>query len=128
MLKQYLNVEGRRELLFVDYEYRYRSKADKEAGEGVRYKDARDENLDTLNMFFSLLIMTFHDALKNDASEPAWYHKAVNQLRSDADFIRVCTERMDIAASARDRVNRNNDLSLLFAQAFAQLEEVSNDE
>ena len=127
MLKQYLNVEGSRDLLFVDYEYRYRSKADKEAGEGIRYKDARDENLDTLNMFFSLLVMTYRDALKNDAMEPAWYHKAVNQLRSDADFIRVCTECMNIAANARDRVNRNNDLSLLFAQAFAQLEEVSND-
>ena len=127
MLKQYLNVEGSRDLLFVDYEYRYRSKADREAGEGIRYKDARDENLDTLNMFFSLLVMTYRDALKNDAMEPAWYHKAVNQLRSDADFIRVCTECMNIAANARDRVNRNNDLSLLFAQAFAQLEEVSND-
>ena len=127
MLKQYLNVEGSRDLLFVDYEYRYRSKADKEAGEGVRYKDARDENLDTLNMFFSLLLMAFHDALKNDATEPAWYHKAVNDLRRDADFIRVLSEQMKIAAEARDRVNRNNDLSLVFAEVIVRLEEVSND-
>ena len=127
MLKQYLNVEERRSLLFVDYEYRYRSKADKDAGEGIRYKDARDENLDTLNMFFSLLILAFHDALRNDGAGPAWYHKAVNELRRDADFIRVLSERMKIAAEARDRVNRNNDLSLVFAEAIVRLEEVSND-
>ena len=127
MLRQYLNAEGSRDLLFVDYEYRYRSKADKDAGEGVRYKDARDENLDTLNMFFSLLILAFHDALKNDAAEPAWYHKAVNELRRDADFIRVLSEQMKIAAEARDRVNRNNDLSLVLAEAIVRLEDVSND-
>ena len=78
-------------------------------------------------MFFSLLIMAFHDALKNDATEPAWYHKAVNDLRRDADFIRVLSEQMKIAAEARDRVNRNNDLSLVFAEAIVRLEEVSND-
>lgn len=128
MFRQYLNIDGERDLLFVDYEYRYRSKAGSDAGEGVRYKDARDENLDTLNFFFGLLVMYYHDVLANDEQGPEWYHKAVNIARRSDGFLRVCTDKAKIAVAARDRVNRSNDLSLLFAQAIAQLEEVSDDQ
>ena len=124
MFRQYLGAEGEKDLLYVDYEYRYKSKSGNDAGEGVRYKDARDENLDTLNLFFGLLVMFYHDVLANDEHGPAWYHKAVISARKGGDFVRVCTEKMNIAAESRDRVNRNNDLSLLFAQAIVRLEEV----
>lgn len=123
MLKQYLNIDGSRDLLFTDYEYRYRSKTGTDDGEGVRYKDARDENLDTLDFFFRFLVQFFHDVLANDGSGPSWYHEAVAAERRRERFERICTAKMNTAAEARDRVNRNNDLSLLLAQTIFRLEE-----
>ncbi len=123
MLRQYLNIDGRRDLLFTDYEYRYRSKAGNDDGEGVRYKDARDENLDTLDFYFRFLVQFFHDVLANDGSGPSWYHEAVTAERSREGFEKICTAKMNAAAEARDRVNRNNDLSLLLAQTIFRLEE-----
>ncbi|MBQ9329098.1 MAG: hypothetical protein IJ225_11285 [Solobacterium sp.] len=125
MLKQYLNVDERSDLLFVDYEYRYRSKAGNDEGEGIRYKDARDENLDTLSLFFTFLVQYYHDVLKNDGEGPSWYHEAVVAERNRDDFVRTCSQSMKIAAEARDRVNRNNDLSLLLAQTIVQLEDIN---
>ena len=128
MLKQYLNIEGRRDLLFTDYEYRYRSKAGSDEGEGVRYKDARDENLDTLDFYFRFLMQFFRDVLTNDAGGPTWYHDAVAAQRRHENCVRICTEGMKAAAEARDRVNRNNDLSLLLAQTIARLEDIEHAE
>ena len=123
MLRQYLNIDAQRDLLFTDYEYRYKSKAGNDDGEGVRYKDARDENLDTLDFYFRFLVQFFHDVLANDGSGPSWYHEAVAAERRRDGFERICTEKMKTAAEARDRVNRNNDLSLLLAQTIFRLEE-----
>ncbi len=123
MLRQYLNIDASRDLLFADYEYRYRSKAGNDDGEGVRYKDARDENLDTLDLYFRFLVQFFHDVLKNDGAGPSWYHDAVTAMQRRNDYVRICTEQMKIAAEARDKVNRNNDLSLLLAQTISRLED-----
>ncbi len=128
MLKQYLNVDGRRDLLFTDYEYRYRSKAGSDEGEGIRYKDARDENLDTLDFYFRFLIQFFHDVMANDVRGPSWYHDAVAAEQRRNNYIQSCTERMKAAAEARDRVNRNNDLSLLLAQTIVRLEDIEHAE
>ena len=126
MLRQYLNIDASRDLLFADYEYRYRSKAGNDEGEGVRYKDARDENLDTLELYFRFLVQYFHDVLANDGSGPSWYHESVTAERNRSDFERVCTAKMKIAAEARDKVNRNNDLSLLLAQTIFRLEDTEH--
>ncbi len=124
MLKQYLNAEGSRELLYVDYENRYRSKAGSDDGEGVRFKDARDENLDTLDFFFRFLMQYYHAVCANDAEGPAWYHESAARLRQREDYMRVCTACMKAAADGRDKVNRNNDLSLLLAQTLVRLEDI----
>ena len=91
MLRQYLNIDAQKDLLFADYEYRYRSKAGNDEGEGVRYKDARDENLDTLELYFRFLVQYFHDVLANDGSGPSWYHESVTAERNRPDFERICT-------------------------------------
>lgn len=119
MLKQYLNVQGDRRLLVVDYEARYRVRSSK-TDESVKTADARDANLDVLPLFFSMVMQFCKSVLVHDADGPAWYHNAVSAAMNDSP--RIYERRLRIAMEERDRVNRNNDLSLLFAQAMYRME------
>ena len=119
MLKQYLNVQGDRRLLVVDYEARYRVRSSK-TDESVKTADARDANLDMLQLFFSMVMQFCKSVLVHDADGPAWYHNAVSAAMNDSP--RIYERRLRIAMEERDRVNRNNDLSLLFAQAMYRME------
>lgn len=119
MLKQYLNVQGDRRLLVVDYEARYRVRSSK-TDESVKTADARDANLDVLQLFFSMVMQFCKSVLVHDADGPAWYHNAVSAAMNDSP--RIYERRLRIAMEERDRVNRNNDLSLLFAQAMYRME------
>ncbi|MCI2153545.1 MAG: hypothetical protein LKK26_02235 [Solobacterium sp.] len=119
MLKQYLNVQGDRLLLVVDYEARYRVRSSK-TDESVKTADARDANLDVLQLFFSMVMQFCKSVLVHDADGPAWYHNAVSAAMNDSP--RIYERRLRIAMEERDRVNRNNDLSLLFAQAMYRME------
>lgn len=119
MLKQYLNVQGDQRLLVVDYEARYRVRSSK-TDESVKTADARDANLDMLQLFFSMVMQFCKSVLVHDADGPAWYHNAVSAAMNDSP--RIYERRLRIAMEERDRVNRNNDLSLLFAQAMYRME------
>ncbi len=119
MLKQYLDVQGDRRLLVVDYEARYRARSSK-TDESVKAADARDANLDVLQLFFSMVMQFFKSVLIHDAGGPAWYHNAVSAAMKDSP--RIYERKLRIAMEERDRVNRNNDLSLLFAQAMYRME------
>lgn len=119
MLKQYLNVQGDQRLLVVDYEARYRVRSSK-TDESVKTADARDANLDVLQLFFSMVMQFCKSLLVHDADGPAWYHNAVSAAMNDSP--RIYERRLRIAMEERDRVNRNNDLSLLFAQAMYRME------
>ena len=119
MLKQYLNVQGDRRLLVVDYEARYRVRSSK-TDESVKTADARDANLDVLQLFLSMVMQFCKSVLVHDADGPAWYHNAVSAAMNDSP--RIYERRLRIAMEERDRVNRNNDLSLLFAQAMYRME------
>lgn len=119
MLKQYLNVQGDQRLLVVDYEARYRVRSSK-TDESVKTADARDANLDVLQLFFSMVMQFCKSVLVHDADGPAWYHNAVSAAMNDSP--RIYERRLRIAMEERDRVNRNNDLSLLFAQAMYRME------
>lgn len=119
MLKQYLNVQEDRRLLVVDYEARYRVRSSK-TDESVKTADARDANLDVLQLFFSMVMQFCKSVLVHDADGPAWYHNAVSAAMNDSP--RIYERRLRIAMEERDRVNRNNDLSLLFAQAMYRME------
>ncbi len=119
MLKQYLNVQGDQRLLVVDYEARYRVRSSK-TDESVKTADARDANLDVLQLFFSMVMQFCKSVLVHDADGPAWYHNAVSAAMKDSP--RIYERRLRIAMEERDRVNRNNDLSLLFAQAMYRME------
>ena len=121
MFRQYLD-EEEGPLLYVDYENRYKAKAGSDTSEGVRNKDAKDQNIDMLDWFFGFLMMFYHDALENDDRCSSWYHKSVTRA-AKSESTRTLTEKMKIASIARDRVNRNNDLSLLLAQTLLELEE-----
>lgn len=122
MLKQYLGLEGDRRLLLVDYDVKYRVRAGKTAEEaGVRSGDARDENMDVLIMFFSMLIQFARAVILCDDDGPAWYHNAVTAASLKNNRI-AYADIMRIASEERDLVNRNNDLNLLFAQAMYRLE------
>lgn len=119
MLKQYLNVQGDQRLLVVDYEARYRVRSSK-TDESVKTADARDANLDVLQLFFSMVMQFCKSVLVHDADGPAWYHNAVSAAMNDSP--RIYERKLRIAMEERDRVNRNNDLSLLFAQAMYRME------
>ena len=122
MLRQFLGIEGDRRLLAVDYDVRYRVKGKKTGEEqGVRSGDARDENMDILNMFFSMLIQYARAVILCDDKGPAWYHNAVS-VASKSQNRSYYADIMRIAGEERDLVNRNNDLNLLFAQAVYRLE------
>ncbi len=126
MFQQYAEGGRERRLLYVDYESRYRAKAGSDTSEGVKQKDARDQNVDTLDYFFSFLLKFFMDALSYDGGTTSWYHRAVSAEKVQ-NTRRQLTEKVKIAGESRDRVNRNNDLSLLLAQALFRLEECTND-
>ena len=126
MFRQYLD-EEEGPLLYVDYENRYRAKAGSDTGEGVKNREAKDQNVDMLDWFFGFLMMFYHDALKNDGGGSSWYHKSVIRA-AKAENTRILTEKLKIASESRDRVNRNNDLSLLLAQALFRLEECTNEQ
>ncbi|MGN1389389.1 MAG: hypothetical protein ACI4WR_07050 [Bulleidia sp.] len=119
MLKQYLNVQGDKRLLVVDYETRYRVRSSR-TDESVKTADARDANLDVLQLFFSMVMQFCKSVLVHDADGPAWYHNAVSAAMNDSP--RIYERKLRIAMEERDRVNRNNDLSLLFAQAMYRME------
>ncbi len=126
MFRQYLD-EEEGPLLYVDYESRYRARAGSDNGEGVKNKEAKDQNVDMLDWVFGFLMMFYHDALKNDGGGSSWYHKSVIRA-AKAENTRILTEKLKIASESRDRVNRNNDLSLLLAQALFRLEECTNEQ
>ena len=121
MFRQYLD-EKEAPLLYVDYENRYRAKAGSDTSEGVKSRDLKDQNMDMLDWFFGFLMMFYHDALENDAGGASWYHSAVTRA-AKRESPQVLMKKLKIAAETRDRINRNNDLSLLFAQALLGLEE-----
>ncbi len=127
MLKQFLDVDEDRRLLLTDYDLRYRARASKgqeDSAENVKASEARDINLDILNVFFSLLMGFCRDVITCDDHGPAWYHNAVLYASKRENSREIYGQILKIAAEERDLVNRNNDLTLLFAQALYRIEEI----
>ena len=115
MLKQFLNVEGlRREELLIDYDISWRNR---ETG-----KKGKSDNITILKSFFDLLSLYCHDViLKNDDKGPKWYYEAVKNANNTDDYY---ANMIMIASEERDKVNKYNDLNLVFAKAFYRLEEL----
>lgn len=111
MLKQYLD-EREREDLLVDYEVSWKNK-EKDA------KKAKKANMVILNAFFDLLMMYAHDVILHNDNGPQWYRKALQEAEGTSE---IYGKLMMIAAEEKDKVNKYNDLNLLMAQAFYELE------
>ena len=107
--------------LAADFDVRHRFKSGQE---GVN-ADLKTMNMELLRYFFSFLAEFCRRVLgESDGKEPAWYHKAVERAEKEADaYARYRTVRR-IAWEENDRVNRRNDLSLLFDQTFDRLEDI----
>ena len=128
MFRQFLDIDEERDLLLVDYENRYKTSKGSESGEGAKTGDARDMNMDILKTWFSLVYMFARDVLSCDEDGPAWYISACKSARNEKNAKTGYAKMMKIAVEERDRVNRNNDLSLLFAGAVYRLEEIYYDD
>ncbi len=127
MLKQFLDIGEDRRLLLTDYDVRYRaraSRAQEESAESVKASEARDVNLDILNAFFTLLMGFCRDVITCDDQGPSWYHNAVLSASKRENSREIYGQILKIAAEERDLVNRNNDLTLLLAQALFRIEEI----
>ncbi len=117
MFRQFLNVGKDRRLLLVDYDLQYRSGAKNAKGIGANDKN---EDLDVMILFFSLIILFCETALTGRRDGPDWYLEAIDRERQKK---RSFADMMRIAIRERDLCNRNNDLGLILAQAVFGLEE-----
>lgn len=117
MLKQFVGMEGERDLFLVDYEVRYRLKQKDLLAE----QNVKDANLDQLLMFFGMLIGFYKDVIHQKSIGPSWYSSAIEKARQENhDY----AKRLEIAVSKRDACNRMNDLNLLLDQAVYEMEAV----
>ena len=118
MLKQFLNVDGLiREELLIDYDISWRNKESSKKG--------KNENQMILKTFFDLLALYCHDViLKNDAKGPKWYYEAVRNANNTNTYY---AKMIMIVNEEKDKVNKFNDLNLVFAKAFYRLEELKNE-
>ena len=119
MLKQFIGAQGDPRLFLVDYEVRYRLRPKDMDGDD-KTSSARDANLDVLMMFFGMLIGFYKDVIRRASDGPAWYSNAVRNayIKEKVNYAVLA----GIVVEERDRVNRNNDLNLLLAQAVYRLE------
>lgn len=107
MFRQWLGLEGDRELLYCDYDLR-----EKNTG--------KDELIEELDYFFGFCLQFARDALQGSDHGPAWYHKEV--LREARLPVSVRIEKFRIVAEEKERVSRYNDLNLVLAQAMYRWE------
>ena len=119
MLKEYIGASGDSRQFLVDYDTRWRIR-DKDA-----VSSARDRSLDILKLFFSMLAGFYRDAVLNDDSGPAWYHKEVLNEQKHSSHL---GEKIRIAVEAGDRCNRYNDLNLVLDQAVYRMEKINTHE
>lgn len=110
MLKQYLNINEKAELL-IDYDISYRF-------QGGNSDETKKANIKLLMLFFDLLILYAKDVINRDDNGPAWYHNAVENSSLNHQ---QCVKLMRIAMEEKNSVNRNNDLNLLMDQAFYRM-------
>ena len=116
MFKQYLNIDGLKDELLIDYDISYRS-SEKDN------QKAKRSNLILLQAFFDLLSLYGHDVIKRDAKGPSWYDNAVMHADQKKEYY---AKLIMIANTQKDLVNRFNDLNLVLAQAIYKLEELEN--
>lgn len=122
MFKQFLGVKNDPRLLLVDFDMQYKSKNTKEVDEnGEPIKD-RDIDLDTLTYFFSMLVRYYQDVIMNEQKGPDWYQNAVVNTASRVKDKMSVAKKLAIAIEEKDKLNRNNDLSLILYQAIYRLE------
>lgn len=118
MLKQFLNVDGfRQEELLIDYEISWRSHS-------TDRDKAKKSDLLMLQIFFDLLNLWLHDAIRKEDSGPLWYHDKVMHTSLTP---KECAEMIMIVNEEKDLVNKYNDLNLLMDQAFYRLEEYNHE-
>ena len=116
MLKQYLNIDGLKDELLIDYDISYRS-SEKDN------QKAKRSNIILLQAFFDLLSLYAHDAVRGDAKGPSWYHNAIAEADRNKEYY---AKLIMTANTEKDLVNRYNDLNLVLAQAIYKLEELEN--
>ena len=108
--------------LAADFDVRLRFQSGQEDSSG---KNMKTLNMELLHHFFSFLSLFCRHVLSGcDEKGPAWYHKAVECARNEPDFYTRYRAVRRIAWEENDRVNRKNDLSLLFDQTFYRLEDI----
>ncbi len=116
MFRQFLGEEKDQRLLLTDWDCQYRAAAKRRSGIGLSEKEQEE---DTLKLFFSLLIMLCEDVITGEKGGPEWYVQAAYREAGRRDIAEV----LRIAAAQRNKCNRTNDLGLVLAQAVLRLEE-----
>lgn len=120
MFLHWLGEDGDPRLFLVDYETRYRLKAKDIDDSRTNVKDA---NLDTLWMFFGMLMGFYRDVIKHAQEGPSWYINAIeNAVSKPIDYAKM----LESVVVARDRCNRTNDLNLVLDQAVYEMEAIKH--
>lgn len=108
--------------LAADFDARLRFQSGQE---NIGGQNLKTMNIELLHHFFSFLTLFCRHVLSNcDGKEPAWYHNAVEKAGKEANRYARYRAVWRIAWEENDRVNRMNDLSLLFDQTFYRLEDI----
>lgn len=110
MLQQFLNINGRREELLIDYNISYRD-MDKDTAQNKK------ANIALINIFLDLLAQYAKDAVTGTANGPDWYQAALQKKMNYAKLLRTALEQ-------KNRCNASVDLNLLMDQTMYRLEDL----
>lgn len=129
MFMQYLNKDGNRDELLIDYSLSIRFQnvsISRKKTDGKDKKINADKmcSVQLLTMFFDLLSMFYHDAILGTEEGPDWYQKAIQEEKKQSN---AQVRKLQIAHEERDLCNLTNDLNLLLDQAMYRLEEAENE-
>ena len=129
MFMQYLNKDGSRDELLIDYNLSIRFQnvsISRKKADGKEKKVSADKkcNMQLLIMFFDLLSMFYHDVILGAEEGPEWYQKAIQEEKKKSS---AQVRKLQIAHEERDLCNLTNDLNLIMDQAMFRLEEAENE-
>ena len=129
MFMQYLNKDGKRDELLIDYSLSIRFQnvsVSRKKADGKDKKVSADKkcNMQLLIMFFDLLSMFYHDVILGTEEGPEWYQKAIQEEKQKSS---AQVGKLQIAHEERDLCNLTNDLNLILDQAMYRLEEAENE-
>ena len=120
MLKQFIGVEGNKELFLVDYDVRYRIQSKDVTGDD-KAASAKEMNIEILNIFLTMLLNYYKDMIVSPKGACSWYHNSIESAHSLFPN-KTYEKHIDVLIEQRDRCNQNNDLNLLLAQTVYRLE------